>query len=211
MKRFDKKIWLATPTMQGDEMKYALYMLDTNGCRLYPENFGEGMLYYNPDITDIEQSQGLFPDQLDFIEERTSKIGEAYGSDLRSMMFMHIPPAEIYETLSERYPDTWGTLPFSADEGEDIGMANEYGDGFETDGRLMKLAKNANCSGMFVGHMHKIALSIVRDGVRMTHGLKTGTSSYHDPEMIGTTKITISALDSSVRVDYLFTEIEYPA
>ena len=41
MKRFDKKVWLATPTMHGDEMKYVQQAYDTNWMSTVGENINE--------------------------------------------------------------------------------------------------------------------------------------------------------------------------
>ena len=64
--------------------------------------------------------------------------------------------------------------------------------------------------GMFMGHQHKVATSTFYDGIRLTYGLKTGTGDYHDRDMLGTTKITISQDDRSFAVEHVFTEIDYP-
>lgn len=41
MKKFDKKIWLATPTMHGDEMKYIQQAYETNWMSTIGENINE--------------------------------------------------------------------------------------------------------------------------------------------------------------------------
>ncbi len=41
MEKFDKKIWLATPTMHGDEMKYVKQAYDTNWMSTLGENVNE--------------------------------------------------------------------------------------------------------------------------------------------------------------------------
>ena len=41
MKKFDKKIWLATPTMHGDELKYIKQAYETNWMSSIGENINE--------------------------------------------------------------------------------------------------------------------------------------------------------------------------
>ena len=195
---------------QGGKMKYVFYMLDTNGCTEKPDNFGEGMLPYNPDIDDIQQKVGIFPDQLEWIEERDELIEENYGEDTPSLMFLHIPPVETSYSVIERYADTYGKWPFYPNRDGDMGVATEHIGGFRTGGALFAAAKEANCRGMFMGHQHEVATSTYYKGIRLTYGLKTGTGSYHSPALLGTTKITISEEKNTFDVEYLFSEIEYP-
>jgi len=194
---------------QGNTLRCVFYMLDTNGCRLKPHNFGESLLPYNPDLADLQQTEGLFPDQLEWIKDCHNKIS-AHSPDTPSMMFMHIPPVETYASVADRYRDTYGKWPFSADRDGDTGMAMEAIGGFDTGGQLMETAKQVNCVGIFAGHQHKVATSTYYDGIRLTYGLKTGTGDYHDREMLGTTKITLCSADASFDVEYIFSEISYP-
>ena len=90
------------------------------------------------------------------------------------------------------------------------GMALEPVSGFDSGGAFFRAAKAANCVGMFVGHQHEIAMSLYYEGIRLTYGLKTGVEAYHNPALIGTTKITISQEDNSFDVEYVFSDIEYP-
>ena len=41
MEKFERKIWLATPTMHGDEMKYIQQAYDTNWMSTVGENINE--------------------------------------------------------------------------------------------------------------------------------------------------------------------------
>ncbi len=194
---------------QDQEIKYVFYMLDTNGCRLKPHNFGESLLPYNPDLDDIQQNDGIFPDQMEWMRDSYSKISAQVGN-VPSMIFMHIPPVETYYSVAESYPETYGTWPFYTDKDGDIGMATENIGGFDSNGEFFKTAKEINCAGIFMGHQHKVATSTMYDGIRLTYGLKTGTGDYHDPEMLGSTKITIKEADNTFEVEHIHSEIEYP-
>ena len=41
MKKFDKKVWLATPTMHGEEMQFVKEAYDTNWVSTVGENINE--------------------------------------------------------------------------------------------------------------------------------------------------------------------------
>ena len=194
---------------QGNALRCVFYMLDTNGCRLKPHNFGESLLPYNPDLVDLQQTEGIFPDQLEWIRDCGRRIS-AYAPGTPSMMFMHVPPVETYLSVAEKYRDTYGKWPFYADREGDMGVATEAIGGFSTDGQLIAAAKEVNCTGIFAGHQHKVATSTYYDGIRLTYGLKTGTGDYHDRGMLGTTKITLREGDSAFEVEYIFSEIPYP-
>lgn len=194
---------------QGGQLKYVFYMLDTNGCSTKPHNFGESLLPYNPDIADIEQKAGIFFSQRYWISECARKIA-AYGENIPSLMFMHIPPIEAAYSVTDRYTDPYATWPFYPEREYDFGMATEPLGGFESGGQFWAVAKEANCVGMFMGHQHNVATSTEYDGIRLTYGLKTGTADYHDPNILGTTKITISEADNTFSVEYIMSEIPYP-
>ncbi len=51
----------------------------------------------------------------------------------------------------------------------------------------------ASVDGVFMGHCHKCQISVMgSDGIRYTHGVKSGTYDYHTRGRIGGTKIVIS-------------------
>lgn len=193
---------------QGDELKYVFYMLDSNFCRLKPHNYGESLLPDNPDLNEIQQTEGIYPDQMTWMLDYNEKITAEYG-DVPSMVFLHIPPVEAYRAVAEKYP-AYGTWPLYTDLDGDIGMAREGIIGFDTAGEFHKTVKAVNCVGMFMGHFHKVATSTVYDGIRYTFGLKTSTGDYHSTDMIGSTKITIKNADNSFDVEYIYSEIDYP-
>lgn len=194
---------------QGDRLRYVLYLIDTNGCRLKPHNFGESLLPYNPDLADLQQTEGIFPDQTEWIRDCGRKIS-VYAPGTPSLMFMHIPPVEVCRCAEEKYGEAAGILPFRADGEGDFGTAAEKLGGIDTEGRLMRAAEEVNCTGIFAGHQHKVSLSMMYHGIRLTYGLKTGTGDYHAPDMLGTTKITIREKDNSFDVEHIYTKIPYP-
>lgn len=193
---------------QSNKLKYVFYMLDTNGCTLKPHNYGESLLPDNPNLSEIQQTIGIYSDQISWMTKCNRNIISSVG-EVPSMMFFHVPPYEAYYSVSQRYADTYGTFPFYAERDGDKGMALERIGGFQSN-TFFNTAKEMGCVGMFVGHQHKVATSTTYDGIRITYGLKTGTGDYHSSDMLGTTKITIKESDNSFDVEYIHSDIDYP-
>jgi len=59
--------------------------------------------------------------------------------------------------------------------------------------------------GVFMGHCHKCQISVLgKDGIRYTHGVKTGTYDYHTRGRIGGTKIVISEDRKTFAVEQVY-------
>jgi hypothetical protein len=188
---------------QGEKYKYMFYMLDTNGCQVKLHNPGESLMPDNVDIDLITQSAGLHYDQLNWFAN-ADRLSKEITGEIPSLMFFHIPP---YETTLTAMANGASQGKYF-DNGEDFGIYKENHGGFSNPA-FYYTAQEVGCTGMFVGHQHKVATSAVIDGIRLTYGLKTGTYDYHDGEMLGATKITINQNDNSFKVEYLFSELKY--
>ena len=192
---------------QGGEAKYLLYMLDTNGCTTKLHNPGESLMPDNPDIDKLVQTAGLRVDQVNWMYKSGKSIREAYGQ-IPSLMFMHIPPAESAQIANSAYGATATQFPFIPDREGDFGISYEQLVG-ASGGRYWKYAKELDCKGIFVGHQHMVATSIMCEGIRVTYGLKTGTCDYHADSMLGSTKITLNEETGEMAVEYVHTELPY--
>ena len=192
---------------QGGEAKYLLYMLDTNGCTVKLHNPGESLMPDNPDIDKLVQTAGLRVDQVNWMYKSGKSIREAYGQ-IPSLMFMHIPPAESAQIANSAYGATATQFPFIPDREGDFGISYEQLVG-ASGGRYWKYAKELDCKGIFVGHQHMVATSIMCEGIRVTYGLKTGTCDYHADSMLGSTKITLNEETGEMAVEYVHTELPY--
>lgn len=192
---------------QGGKITRVFYMLDTNGCCV--KTGGEAMLETNRDIEHITQSTGLFGDQYAWMDECGQKL-YSQGITAPAFIFMHIPSQDVNMAAINKYPLSHNIYPFYPTEPGDVGVAKEGYGGFGTGGIFMGTAKAVGADGVFVGHQHKIATSIVYNGIRMTYGLKTGTGDYHDRDMLGTTKITLHPGVDEFSVEYVHTQIPYP-
>ena len=192
---------------QGGEPKFLLYMMDSNGCTTKPNNPGEGMMPDNVDIDKIEQTAGFRTDQVTWMTDSAKSIRGTYGK-VPVLIFYHIPVYESVKAAYKIYPSASSSMPFTPDQEGDLGMATEALVGVSSS-RFWKSAKNIGCTGMFVGHQHKVATSIVCEGIRVTYGLKTSTYDYHDTELLGATKITLAEMGSEFAVEYLYTELSY--
>lgn len=189
------------------EPKYLFYMFDTNGCCERPNNYGEGLMPDNVDIAKIRQRAGVGSDQLNWFTSTAETAFDTYG-EVPILTFLHIPPIQTYTALETKYPTTYHNVPFYATSDGDEGMSQEMAGGF-TNPSLWHLMKDYGCTGIFMGHQHKIATSIVYDGIRLTYGLKTGTYDYHASEMLGATKISLLTEQQTFTVQYLYSDYAY--
>ena len=192
---------------QGGEAKFLLYMMDSNGCMLKPNNPGEGMMPDNVDIDKIDQTAGFRTNQVSWMTASAKSIREAHGM-VPVLIFYHIPVYESVKAAYKVYPSASGSMPFVPDQAGDLGMATEALSGASSS-RFWRSAKDIGCTGMFVGHQHKVATSIDCEGIRVTYGLKTSTYDYHDPALLGATKITLQERGGAFAVEYLYTDLPY--
>lgn len=183
-------------------IEYLLYMLDTNGCTTKPRNPGEGMMADNVDIDKICSTEGIYSDQIEWFTNSYNLAKTSYG-EIPTLMFYHIPPSAASDAFS------LGEFPTSQyfDDGENFGITWQGLSGFESDA-FYQAAKEINCKGMFFGHQHKAATSIMYEGIRLTYGLKTSTYDSHRFDMLGSTLISLKG-NSSFGVEYIFSDIEY--
>ena len=192
---------------QGGEAKYLFYMLDSNGCKLRPDNEGAGMMPDNPDIDLIVQDAGFCDDQLEWMRDSGLSVRKEYG-EVPSLIFFHIPDYSAWKQVKNLYGDAMERFPFYPDREGDLGFALESLGGYDN-GPFWGYAKELDCIGMFVGHRHKVATSILCDGIRVTYGLKTGTYDYHDETMLGSVRITLTEDTGEMGVEYVHSELPY--
>ena len=63
----------------------------------------------------------------------------------------------------------------------------------------------SDVDGVFMGHCHRCQVSVLgKDGIRYTHGVKSGTYDYHTRGRIGGTKIVISADRKTFSVEQVY-------
>ena len=192
---------------QGGEIKYLLYMMDSNGCAhvaAMPEAY---LRKDNVDYGLIQQTAGFKADQVTWMTDSAKTVRKLYG-EMPSLVFCHIPPVEAVTAINALYGAKTGVFPFYPDREGDLGIsyANYLG---ASCGRFWRNAKSMDCAGIFVGHQHMVATSIMCEGIRVTFGLKTGTCDYHAHTMVGTTKITLGEETGDLGVEYIFSELEY--
>jgi len=190
---------------QGGKYRYMFYMLDTNGCQVKAHNPGEALMPDNVDIEHITQGGGIYNDQVIWLAN-SDEMSEKITGEVPVLMFYHIPPSE--STLTSKIIDGVSQGAYF-DDGENFGIYKEAHGGF-ANYSFYSTAQEMGCTGMFVGHQHKVATSAVISGIRLTYGLKTGTYDYHDRQMLGATQIKIDERDNSFKVEYLFSSLTYP-
>lgn len=188
--------------------QFLLYMMDTNGCHVVNTKTGEGLNVGNVDLRKLKSSTGFGTSQVDWMVNSSKKAFEKYGK-VPTLLFQHVPLPEARTAIVSKYEDTCETLPFYPSEPGDQGMAREIASGFSTIQGLWKKLKEMNCKGAFFGHQHRIATSIVYDGIRLTYGLKTSTYDSHAVDMLGVTKITLNEKLKNIDVVYVHTNFDY--
>ena len=63
----------------------------------------------------------------------------------------------------------------------------------------------SHVDGVFMGHCHKCQITVMgKDGIRYTHGVKSGTYDYHTRGRIGGTLITVSPDRASFDVTQIY-------
>ena len=193
---------------QGGVPKYLLYLLDSNGCHEI-EHPGEGIQPDNPDIDLIQQKQGIYPDQIAWMEESAEKIFASAGSRLPILTFFHIPP----KALESVFTDVYG-LNLSKTKHIDFGSDGDFGAVYEFATKIdrnmdfFNAAKKLGTVGMFFGHEHTNDASVMYEGVRLTFGLKTGTHTYWRNGHIGGTQILIYEADNTFEVEHLYSDLK---
>jgi len=184
---------------QGGRYKYVLWLVDTNGTN---GQWTEG----NPDADRIVTWSTIGEDQLDWIRTASQSIEKSLGKSLPSLMFMHIPPMAAFTAVRNSYPDSYQQRPFLPDKEGDFGRALEQpGGGYNS--QIFSLAQSIGCTGMFFAHQHEVAISLMYRDIRLTWGLKTGTYSYSNPLLRGSTLITIDEQDDAMAVEYLHSKL----
>lgn len=192
---------------QGGAYRAVLFMTDSGGCKVYT-NPGEGMAPDNRDRALISSENGIKADQLAWMKSVCGAVREQCGDGIPAMVFMHIPPYEVVRILEEKYPGSLSDCRFVPDLPGDFGISYEKAGGFSDGGAFWRTVLEIGCTDIFVGHQHRIAVSIVRDGIRLTYGMKTGTYDYFHPEMLGGTLITLKE-DGLSEVEYLPSQLAY--
>ena len=192
---------------QDGVYRAVLFMTDSGGCKVYA-NPGEGMAPDNRDRALISSDIGVKADQLAWMKSVKGAVRAQCGDGIPSMIFMHIPPREAAEAIEKKYLCSPSDRRFVPDQPGDSGISYEKADGFSDGGAFWRTAKEIGCTDIFVGHQHRIALSMVFDGIRLTYGMKTGTYDYFHPEMLGGTLITLKEGGRS-GVEYLPSQLAY--
>ena len=187
---------------QDGEIKYVMYMLDSNGCKEIA-NPGEGIMKDNVDIKLIQQKAGIYDDQIAWFKNCASLIAKEAGKEqVPSLAFYHIAPIQVYRVYEELYGYTRNRKLVLNHDG-DYGLIMEFykEDAIDRDEKFFAAAKEIGTTGMFFGHDHDNNGSMMFEGIRLTFGSKCGTHSYSTKRQIGYTQITIAESDSAMTVE----------
>lgn len=163
--------------------KRILYMLDSKGC-----------------IDEL----GIFPNQLELVLNRNKKIKDRFHLDVKGFMMFHNPVDWFNEAMLQKGYFTenrtnfviGGNVP-SQDGDIGFNFQNKFVRKacMKTDENFLKTLNRCKIDGVFVGHYHTRAFSILYKGIKWVQGLKTGFYDYHSPGHSGGTLITLKNND----------------
>ena len=113
-----------------------------------------------------------YSDSLDRLNEQNRKVSEARASDINSLAFFHIPPAEMRKAWNEYsangYRDTENVRLI-------YGFANGNGKmvfcPVHDDNLIETMLEKGSTKGVFFGHDHKNCLSFDYHGIRLTYAM----------------------------------------
>ena len=165
---------------RGEKLVNLMYMLDSNGCS---------------GATDCEviKTQGIFPDQIEFIKKRAREIEETQGRKIPSIVAFHIPTDDFVRAEEEKGYKTeercFYNIGVDVDQrGEDFGCKYEKISPIVVP-KFSQTLKEINAKGVFAGHYHCVNTCISYDRIKWVFGLKTGQYDYHNPSQLGGTLI----------------------
>lgn len=183
---------------QGGKLIRVIYMIDSNGCS------------YTDDPS-VRKQAGFGLDQLQWVRQSARSLGP-----IPAFVCYHIPTVEftqgyveagyikdmkeqsVFVIGSEQVPAVNGD--FGAKWAKGLAPLNVYG--------LLDLFKDSHVDGVFVGHHHQVNTSVLYEGIRFTHVLKTGTYDSHVPSCLGGTYAKIEK-DGSFSLEHKYVD-KYP-
>lgn len=193
------------------KLSQVLYLLDSHGC------YGIGGEQGN------NVSSGLKPGQLQWFSSTAEAITEFNnGIPVNSLGFFHHPIKALGDALNTKYnytstkygyKDALGVAqpfrPFTIKQNKDGDtgkMGAETTEYIDNDYTFFKLAKQNGIKGLFFGHDHLNALSVLYEGVRLTWGVKSSKYDKHDPSMLGGSLITLKGQNDMAVFPYYYTD-----
>lgn len=182
---------------QKGKLKRIIYMMDSNSCGF-------------TDDKKVKRSLGFAEDQLEWFENTASEIEMEYNNKLPAFVCYHVPTSEFGDAVTyagyQNRPDENLKYTIGKDveaKNGDFGTKGENFPGMYKMPGLLELFKKHKVDGVFVGHCHKLNISVLYEGIRWTFGLKTGTYDSHTAEEIGGTLIEIKE-DNTFTVEHKY-------
>ena len=149
---------------------------------------------------------GFAEDQVAWIESHSVRITDALGYTPSKFLALHINIKEYADGLMAKgymKVDRMQKFTINDSTGTDFGGKCDLAGGSTVDG-LWEVLKAQKFDGVFAGHQHQNYYSVVYEGIRLTHGLKTGHMAYHNDEMLGGTLITLEQGGDTFCVEHIF-------
>lgn len=150
--------------VQNNRLTRVFFMMDSNGCAVISQaSYANGH---------TSKYAGFGQDQIDWYTQETQKIKKEYPEVNLSFCF-HIP----FAAFSDAYEGY--SVPSDLDEigkeGDFGYLGEKVGVLWDSNKEVFQGMKELGADSILVGHVHGISASVMYEGVRMQHGLKSST------------------------------------
>lgn len=181
------------------QLQRVLYMLDSHGCDFASEKSL---------LAGVRRYFGFTPDQFEWMAQTASYVRERYAEGVPAFACFHVMPVDLIEVLEKKgmYNPIWRTDRTTFQPVILSGKNGDFGCAYEAlqvvPPKVTPTFRLAGVDGVFMGHHHKVNLSVEYEGIRWTHGAKTGRYDYHRADMLGGTVIDLSLKEKTFKVKH---------
>lgn len=184
---------------ENGDIIYSFIMLDSNTYRGYEDEKGYDFIYRDQINWYEWHVKGASATQYGEYNPEENKV-------VPSMCFFHIPLLEYADAAKAVENGDIDSANIIDQNNEGIASAKLNSGLFE----VMKSLKST--THVYCGHDHINNLSVDWQGIKLSYGLKTGKTSYHDEKIQGGTLVTIKAdkdnkykSTAEVEMEHIFT------
>lgn len=210
---------------QDNQLRRVFFMLDSNGCTEMSVETWENC--------HSTAGEGFTDGQIAWYTDIANRIKEL-SPDTKFSFAFHIPMASFADAYAKYGFTNSGTKDnpididalkeLQEDDKSDFGYVGGDVVGWDQDEKVLKGMKELGVDSIFVGHIHTISASVVKDGIRFQFGQKSSAydhmnyrgpdgdivDTYYTPDyadykpIVGGTVIPLSAEDGAIKEPYIY-------